>query len=75
MMEMPLTQTEGAGKAGCSKRTRGLASERTKDTSAVTTGSLDTIRLFLREWFTAYFVLSLVIGLSCHHRQRINPPT
>jgi hypothetical protein len=29
---------EGAGKAGCSKRTRGLASEKIKDTSVVTTG-------------------------------------
>ena len=32
------------------------------------TGSAEAVRPSLRNGFTAYFVLSLVIGLSCHHR-------
>src|SRR6201999_1172280 len=34
------------------------------------TGSAEAFRPSLRNGFTAYFVLSLVIGLSCHHRPR-----
>jgi hypothetical protein len=34
------------------------------------TGSAENIRPSLRNGFTAYFALSLVTGLFCHHRQR-----
>src|ERR1700743_361617 len=34
------------------------------------TGSAEAVRPSLRNGFTAYFVLSLVTGLSCHHRPR-----
>jgi len=34
------------------------------------TGSAEAVRPSLRNGFTAYFVLSLVIGLSCHHHPR-----
>jgi hypothetical protein len=39
-------------------------------TSIVTTGSPGSPGIPAREWFTVYFVLSPVIGLSCHRRQR-----
>jgi hypothetical protein len=32
------------------------------------TGSAEAVRPSLRNGFTAYLVLSLVIGLSCHRR-------
>jgi hypothetical protein len=34
------------------------------------TGSAEAVRPSLRDGFTAYFVLSLVTGLSCHHHGR-----
>src|SRR6201999_2000114 len=34
------------------------------------TGEAEAIRPSLRNGFTSYSVLSLVTGLSCHHRQR-----
>src|ERR1700744_3577736 len=34
------------------------------------TGSAEAVRPSLRNGFTAYFVLSLVTGLVCHHRPR-----
>jgi hypothetical protein len=33
------------------------------------TGSAEAVRPSLRNGFTAYIVLSLVTGLSCHHRR------
>ena len=35
-----------------------------------TTGSTGITPAFPAQWFTAYSALSLVTGLSCHHRQR-----
>jgi hypothetical protein len=40
-----------------------------KHAELVTTGSLETFQHSLREWFTAYSVLSPVIGLGCHRRR------
>jgi hypothetical protein len=44
-----------------------------KHTRKVTTGSPDNAGIPCASGFTAYSVLSLVIGLFCHHRQRIIP--
>jgi hypothetical protein len=41
-----------------------------KHTSIVTTGSVGFNRPSPRNGFTAYFALSLVTGLVCHHRKR-----
>jgi hypothetical protein len=41
----------------------------------VTTGSPKHAGIPCAMVLTASFVLSLVIGLSCHHRRRIIPPT
>ena len=57
------------GKPGA-RRTRSLVCEMKKHTSVVTTGSVGFNRLSPRNGFTAYFVLSLVTGLVCHHRKR-----
>jgi len=60
---------EGAGKAGCSPHPQPRTQQK-KRTSVVTTGS-PNIPAFPARWFTAYNALSLVTGLSCHHRLRI----
>src|SRR5450759_5623721 len=60
----PSLGIEGAGKAGCRLHPRSCA-QRAHEWTTGLTGSL---RLSLREWFTAYFVLSPVTGLSCHRR-------
>ena len=39
------------------------------------TGEAETLRPSLRNGFTVYSVLSLVTGLSCHHRSRVTPQT
>ena len=63
----PSFRTEGAGKAGCRLHPRSCAQK----AHEWTTGSTGSLRLSLREWFTAYFVLSPVTGLSCHRRLRM----
>src|SRR5579871_3220662 len=50
------------------RRTRSLACKMKKAHELVTTGS-PIRRHSLRDGFTGSFVLSLVIGLSCHHPQ------
>jgi hypothetical protein len=52
------------------KRTRGLACEKTKHTSIVTTGLPERSGLPCAMVLTTSFALSLVIGLSCHHPRR-----
>src|SRR5258707_2783371 len=42
----------------------------TKQNAHEHTGSAESIRPSLRNGFTAYIALSLVNGLSCHHRPR-----
>jgi hypothetical protein len=54
----PSFRTEGAGKAGCRLHPRSCAQK----AHEWTTGSTGSLRLSLREWFTAYFVLSPVTG-------------
>jgi hypothetical protein len=54
----PPFRTEGAGKAGCRLHPRSCAQK----AHEWTTGSTGSLRLSLREWFTAYFVLSPVTG-------------
>ena len=50
--------------------TRSLACKIKKHTSVVTTGSPELPGTPARDGFTAYFVISPVIGLSCHRRLR-----
>ena len=50
--------------------TRSLACKIKKHTSVVTTGSPELPDTPARDGFTAYFVISPVIGLSCHRRLR-----
>src|ERR1700753_3490962 len=51
------------------RRTRGPCAEGSKHT-VVTTGAPEATRHSLHNGFTAYNALSLVTGLSCHHRPR-----
>jgi hypothetical protein len=51
------------------KRTRSLASEKNKDTSKSPQVRRNIPAFPARLVLTACFVLSLVIGLSCHHPQ------
>ena len=64
----PPSQTEGAGKAGCRLHPRSCAQK----AHEWTTGSTGSLRLSLREWFTAYFVLSSVTGLFATVALRID---
>jgi hypothetical protein len=57
-------RAQGKPDADC---TRGRAHKKAHEW---TTGSTGSFRLSLREWFTAYFALSPVTGLSCHRRPR-----
>jgi hypothetical protein len=67
MQEICPSMAEGAGKAGCPVHPQPRVQSR-KHTSVVTfTG---TFRPSLRNGFTAYFVLSPVIGLFCHRHRR-----
>jgi hypothetical protein len=50
-------------------RTRSLVCKNRKHTSVVTTGSPNTAGIPRANGFTAYFVLSPVIGLCCHRRK------
>jgi len=61
---------KGAGNAGRAMRVRSLVRKKRKHTSKSTAGRRFA-RHSPRDGFTAYFALSLVIGLSCHHRWQI----
>src|SRR6202012_1244288 len=63
-----LKTKEDAGKTGCTLHPRSRVQRCTKKCAHEHTGSAEAVRPSLRNGFTAYFVLSLVIGLSCHHR-------
>ena len=63
-----LRKTEGAGKAGCQLHPRSCAQK----AHEWTTGSTGSLRLSLREWFTAYSVLSPVTGLFATVASRID---
>ena len=65
-IDSPSFKREGAGKAGCRLHPRSCA----RKAHEWTTGSTGSLRLSLREWFTAYFALSSVTGLVCHRRLR-----
>jgi hypothetical protein len=64
-----LEKSEGAGNAG-RQCTRSLACKNGKARKQVTTGSPDNTGIPCANGFTAYSVLSLVIGLCCHHRRQ-----
>jgi hypothetical protein len=61
-------RSEGAGNAGCSSRTRGLACNK-KSTQANSPQVSQTIRHSPRDGFTASFALFPVIGRFCHRRR------
>ena len=65
--EFPPERAQGTPGAGC---TRGLVCNSAQKNAHEHTGSAEAIRHSLRNGFTAYFVLSPAIGLSCHRRQR-----
>jgi hypothetical protein len=50
--------------------TRGLVCKMDKKDAHEHTGSAEAIRPSLRDGVTAYFELSLVTGLSCHHHSQ-----
>ena len=66
-----LLRKEGAGKAGCRLHPRSCA----RKAHEWTTGSTGSLRLSLREWFTAYFALSPVTGLFATVALRIDDPS
>jgi hypothetical protein len=55
--------------------TRGLACNVHKKVRTRAYRAAEAIRHSLRNGFTAYIVLSLATGLSCHHRLRTGPQT
>jgi hypothetical protein len=63
----PSSKTEGAGKAGCRLHPWVPCN---KKHGGRTTGSTGNTPAFPARWFTAYFVLSPVTGLSCHRHPR-----
>jgi hypothetical protein len=66
-MNVALERTEGAGKAGCRLHPWVPCN---KKHGGRTTGSTGITPAFPAQWFTAYFALSPVTGLSCHRRRR-----
>jgi hypothetical protein len=64
---MNFRPTEGVGNAGC-QCTRSLACEINKAHERSHHRSTGFARHSRTQWFTAYFVLSPVIGLVCHRR-------
>jgi hypothetical protein len=68
-IEFLALKSEGAGKAGCTLHPRSRV-QMGKENAHEHTGSAEAIRPSLRNGFTAYFVLSLVTGLCCHHHPR-----
>ena len=60
-------KNKGAGKAGCRLHPWVPCN---KKHGGRTTGSTGITPAFPAQWFTAYFALSPVTGLSCHCRQR-----
>ena len=67
-----LIKTRAQGRPGA-RCTRGLACKRIAKSAHEHTGSAEAVRPSLRNGFTAYNALSLVIRLSCHHRLRDLP--
>ena len=63
-------QTEGTGKTGCALHPRSRVQWVEWNGAHEHTGSAESIRPSLRNGFTAYNVLSPVIGLACHRRRR-----
>ena len=62
------------GKPGA-RCTRGLVCKGVEENAHEHTGSAEALRPSLRNGFTAYFVLSPAIGLSCHRRWRLEALT
>jgi hypothetical protein len=63
-------RSEGAGNAGRSMRPQPRVQNKTKHTSKVTTVTPVSPGIPRAMVLTVSFVLSLVTGLPCHHRQR-----
>ena len=66
-MYLSPSKAEGAGKPGA-RCTRGLVCNCAQETHTSIQASSGDIPAFPARWFTAYFVLSPVTGLSCHRR-------
>ena len=66
----PPSKAEGAGKTGCALHPRSHVQCASQESAHEHTGSAEAVRPSLRNGFTAYIVLSLVTGLSCHHHRR-----
>jgi hypothetical protein len=64
------SKTEGAGNAGRWARPQPGRAEKTSHASKQSPRSHRNHPAFPAQWFTAYSVLSPVIGLSCHRHRR-----
>ncbi len=64
------TSKRGAGKTGCALHPRSRVQTVHQENAHEHTGSAETVRPSLRNGLTTYSALSLVTGLSCHHRPR-----
>src|SRR5664279_6423977 len=67
--KVTLKEKEGAGKTGCALHPRSRAQNCVKKRTRAYRFSGGN-PAFPARWFTAYTALSLVTGLSCHHRRR-----
>jgi hypothetical protein len=70
-----LSKTERAQGMPGARCTRDLVCNLHKKMRTRAYRAAEAIRHSLRNGFTAYFVLSLATGLSCHHRLRMNSQT
>jgi hypothetical protein len=68
---MNLPPKEGVGNAGCPLHPRPRVHLVVVERTRVTTSTPESPDVPARNGFTTYFVLSPVIGLFCHRRQRI----
>jgi hypothetical protein len=73
-MKVPPNKQRAQGMPGA-RCARSLVCEIKKHTSIVTTVTPEPPGIPYATVLTVSFVLSLVIGRSCHHRRRIIPPT
>src|SRR5229473_7483765 len=69
---MNLSPKEGVGNAGCPLHPRPRVHFVVVERTRVTTSTPESPGIPARNGFTAYVVLSPVIGLFCHRRQRIS---
>jgi hypothetical protein len=75
MNDPALVNEKGAGNAGRSTRPQPCVQNKKAHKHSHRRSTPETPGTPRAMVLTVSFALSLVIGLSCHHRQRIIPPT